>query len=141
MSGGISFLYGCVCKEWLKSVEEYDHHENKWTYLPDMIKERCNHAPVSMGNKMFVIGGWNINSCELFDNISRRFVKLQELPEGFRALDFQKRTICVGSKIMLFIGKDYCTSPKIFMYDINTNDWKVKESNFNVSACVKVPSV
>ena len=39
------------------SVETYDYYENKWTYLPDMIESRCDHASVSMGNKMFVIGG------------------------------------------------------------------------------------
>ena len=36
----------------LKSVEAYDYYENKWTYLPDMIKERFHHAVVSMGNKL-----------------------------------------------------------------------------------------
>ena len=41
----------------LKSVEAYDYHENKRTYLPVMIEKRSYHAAVSMGNKMFVIGG------------------------------------------------------------------------------------
>ena len=40
------------------SVEAYDYYENKWTYLPDMIEERHYHASVSMGNKLFVIGGY-----------------------------------------------------------------------------------
>ena len=33
----------------LKSVEAYDYHEDKWTYLPDMIEERSLQAVVSMG--------------------------------------------------------------------------------------------
>ena len=41
----------------LKSVEAYDHHKNKWSILPDMIDERYKHGVVSMGNKMFVVGG------------------------------------------------------------------------------------
>ena len=44
----------------LKSVETYDRHENKWNYIPDMIERRYNHGSLSMGNKMFVIGGWKI---------------------------------------------------------------------------------
>ena len=39
----------------LRSVEAYDHHKNKWTYLSDMIAKRYDHSAVSMGNKMFVI--------------------------------------------------------------------------------------
>ena len=30
------------------SVEAYDYYENKWTYLPDMIYERFDHAAFSM---------------------------------------------------------------------------------------------
>ena len=36
----------------LKSVEAYDHVENKWTNLPDMTEERWCHGSVSMGNKI-----------------------------------------------------------------------------------------
>ena len=39
---------------------EYDHHENKWTYLPDMMDGRYEHGAVSIGNKMFVIGSFLI---------------------------------------------------------------------------------
>ena len=65
-------------KSWytLKSVETYDYYENKWTYLPDMIETRFNHAAVSMGNKMFVIGGSHKTSCEVFDSFSRKFTKI-----------------------------------------------------------------
>ena len=70
-TGGYSYVH----RE-LKSVEAYDYYERKWTYLPDMIKERCNHAAVSMGNKLFVIGGLDNSSCEVFDDFSRKFIKL-----------------------------------------------------------------
>ena len=56
----------------LKSVESYDHHENKWSYLPDMNCKRCDHGAVSISNKMFVIGGnWStIVTGEVFDSKS-----------------------------------------------------------------------
>ena len=58
----------------LKSVVAFDYYENKWTQLPDMIKERYCHASVSMGNKLFVIGGFKNTSCEVFDSFSRKFL-------------------------------------------------------------------
>ena len=35
----------------LRSVEAYDYHENKWTNLTDMLRERSNHSVVNFGNK------------------------------------------------------------------------------------------
>ena len=43
-----------------RTVESYDYYENKWTYLSDMTVARYKHGAVSMGNKMFVIGGFLI---------------------------------------------------------------------------------
>ena len=51
--------------EELKSVEQNDYYKNKWTFLPDIIHERSWHTAVSMGNKMFIIGGYKTVSCEL----------------------------------------------------------------------------
>ena len=51
----------------LKSVEAYDYYENKQTYLADMIEQRSDHAAVSIGNKTFVIGGFQNTNCVLFD--------------------------------------------------------------------------
>ena len=61
----------------LQSVETYDHYENKWTYLPDMIEKRFCHASVSMGNKLFVIGGYDSTSNEIFDSSSRKLFLLR----------------------------------------------------------------
>ena len=42
-----------------------------------MIEERSNHATVSIGNKMFVIGGYWTTSCEEFNSYSRIFTILR----------------------------------------------------------------
>ena len=47
--------------------------KKKWAYLPDMIEERRDHAAVSIGNKMFVIGGDKTTNGEVFDSYSRKF--------------------------------------------------------------------
>ena len=61
----------------MQTVEAYDHRENKWMFLPDMINGRALHAAVSMDNNMFVVGGnWKL-SCEVFDSITRRFTNIK----------------------------------------------------------------
>ena len=63
----------------LKSVELYNYHENKWTYLPDIIYSRVRHGSVSMCKKMFVIGGQiNSSKFEWFDSITRKFIMVKQ---------------------------------------------------------------
>ena len=73
VSGGI-----CDYKR-LKSVEAYDHHENKWSCYSDMLKKRCDHLLVSMGNKMFVVSDNLSQTCEIFDSASRKFTSIKPL--------------------------------------------------------------
>ena len=40
-----------------RSSELYCFHENKWTQFADMSQGRIDHGTVSIGNKLFVIGG------------------------------------------------------------------------------------
>ena len=54
----------------LNSVESYDYHENKWSYFPCMLSKRANHTAVSIGNKLFMIGGSSNNS-EVFDSVTK----------------------------------------------------------------------
>ena len=70
VTGGVNYLSR------FKSVEAFDYCENKWTYLQDMNEKRSNHAAVSIGNKMFVIGRAYSTSCEVLDNFSRRFTNI-----------------------------------------------------------------
>ena len=42
-----------------------------------MIEERLYCASVRMGNKLFVIGGYNETSCEVFDSYSRMLTLLK----------------------------------------------------------------
>ena len=60
----------------LKSIEAYDHYENKRTYLPYLIDKRCDQAAVSMGNRMFVIGGSYTTSSEIFSSFSSKFTQI-----------------------------------------------------------------
>ena len=138
VSGGIEDNDHDFCQS-MKSVEAYDYHENKWTYLPDMIKDRCNHATVCVENRMFMIGGWSTGSCEVFDSVSRKFAAVQKIPKNIGSTDFTKKTICVGNKILVFHGA--CFESILFAYDIETGEWEYQRIDLLSHACVKVPSV
>ena len=59
-----------------KSVEAYDHHKMKWNIFPNMIKGRKNHFSITIGNKLFVIGGYGKIFSKVYDSISRKFTML-----------------------------------------------------------------
>ena len=122
-----------------KSVESYDFYENKWSHLADMIEERSSHDSVSMGNKLFVIGGHRTFSFETFDSFSRKFCLIKKCPSFM--LDIEcVQAVCIGNRIVIF---DIYKSdlPKMFTYNDEINEWKLIECDFlqNVSkfSCVK----
>ena len=71
VSGGMHTVH-------LKSVEAYDHYENKWNFLPNMNFGKYKQGAVSMDNKMFVIDGCN-RFCEVFHSYSRKFTKISQV--------------------------------------------------------------
>ena len=104
----------------LKSVEAYCCHENKWTCLPYMINKRACHGQVSMGNKLFVIGGYYKFTCEVFDIISRRFTCINKIVKP-EECDCAMSAICIGYKIVTlprFPRRDYSKIKKVFIYDV-----------------------
>ena len=99
--GKIVVSGGSLSRNYLKSVEVYDHHENTWTYLPGMINDRRFHGSVSMGNKMFMIGEFNTTSWEMFESISRKFLFIKEIKyvSNIDSLSL----ISVGNRIFVFL--------------------------------------
>ena len=112
-----------------KSVEAYDYHDNSWSFLPDMINKKFNHASVSMGNKMFVINGYKTKSCEVFDSFSRKFVFIKAaFPK--RDLFARKRNvyckaITIGCKILV-ICETHSKTTNLYIYDVRNNVWSKK---------------
>ena len=118
----------------LKSIEAYDYYENKWNSLPDMIERRSYHASVSMGNKLFVIGGESTTSCEIFDSISRKFTLIElKLPKINSYWSSKYQTVCKGNIIFLISENIYlysgCKDTIMYTYDIQTNQWSEKKCN------------
>ena len=108
------------------SVEAYDYFENKWSYMPDLIKGRDGHGSVAMGNKLYVIGGINTRNSEVFDYISKKFTLIKPMPLNYEYDDF------VDNKFLSFRVKDkvivkYDTKDKdknnIYIYDTKEDKW------------------
>ena len=89
-----------------------------------MIEERSDHAAVSMGNKMFVIGGEETTNCEVFDICSRKFtkffseIKIPFLPLcNFYAFD-------IGNNIVVFQNcQGSFEKTYIYLYDVEKEKW------------------
>ena len=135
VSGGLGYSK-------LKSVEVYDHYENKWSYYPDMLEARHGHSAVSMNNKMFIIGGIiSNNSCEVFESFTRMFtvVKFQF---SFFENDSANLNVSIGNKIYFFANNE-AKVVMICSYDVEQKVFSFKTclevDNTENFCCTKVP--
>ena len=110
----------------LRSVEAYDHHKNKWTYLSDMIAKRYDHSAVSMGNKMFVIGKGNPVYYELYDSISRKFTMFKVKPPYSNFYGFGFDVLGINNKLVHFSIASSSNELKVYFYDVFENKWIVE---------------
>ena len=117
VTGGVYYL------PQIKSVEAYDYHEDKWTYLPDMIEERSYHAAVSMGNKMFVIGGKYTTSCEVFDSRSRKFSNINSDFYTYLGRHYFDASSIGNYIVVLQNFKNPHIKKKVFLYDVEKEKW------------------
>ena len=111
-----------------------------------MINKRSHHGSLSMGNKMFVIGGVYNNTCEVFDSISRKFTAIKEI----KGVDMDRlnylRLVSIGNKIFVFPKLYWChTFENFHIYDVLKDEWCVKEFDLfgfkDVDSCSKLPVV
>ena len=68
----------------LRTVEVYDHIADTWSKMPNMVKDKFGHKSVAVKNKLFVVGGINTISFEVFDSHTDKFTLLKEPQLGFR---------------------------------------------------------
>ena len=58
----------------LNIVEAYDHIDDSWKYMPNMLERRNCHKSIAIKNKLFVIGSSNTTTVEVFDSCCGKFV-------------------------------------------------------------------
>ena len=126
----------------LKSVEQYDYFEDKWINLSDLIEERSCHAAVSMGNKMFVIGGYWTTSCEVFDSYSRKFTTMNTSINKPAIGCWYFEAFGIGNIILVFHNfQDDLTDSIVYLYDVGKERWSNIDCGFTKnlyrSKCLK----
>ena len=110
----------------LKSVEAYDHHENKWTYLSDMIKKRYDHSSVTIGKKFFVIGGYDKVCSEIYDSTSKNFTMFNlKLPYSYTC--YKIKTVSFNSKIVVICVCSSNNPSELNVYNVDKSKWIEKE--------------
>ena len=94
----------------LNTVESYDAVADAWTSMPSMIEQRYDHSLVVVNSKLFVIGGFQTVTCEVFDNNSKTFVSL------WSSSSIRYNTaLSIGSKILIF------KQSSVVSYDVDTD--------------------
>ena len=128
-----------------RSIEAYDFHEKKWSSFPNMLSPRNNHAVVSIGNKMIMVGG-SSDHFEVFDSVTRKFTYIENIPKWVRMPYPFFRTyqvVSIGYKIYFFQKEN--NKVNVNSYDVKTNNFSFKTSieieNFEKFSCIKVPMI
>ena len=130
--------------EMFKSVEAYDHTDDSWSYLPNMIKARCRHRSVAVKNKLFILGGETPlqifeTTCEVFDSFSNNFTLLKS-PLPFSP--FHIEVIPIGSKLFVF-AENQILKTSVLIYDLESECWSEESCEMIEDLaeffCVKVP--
>ena len=85
---------------------------------------------------MFVFGGLDRHSCEVFDSTANKFTLLKESTPDY--LRLPSGVISIGNKIFVL-----SENRKILTYDFEKNQWLVKSceatKDLKSFSCVKIP--
>ena len=124
-AGKIVVTGGLYLDETRGSVEAYDHFENKWSYMPDLLKYRSGNGSVAMGNKLYVIGGIDTKDCEVFDYISNKFTLIKPLPlkYGYGDCNSKVSFFRVKDKIIVKYDAEDKEVDNIYIYDTHKDKW------------------
>ena len=124
----------------LNTVEAYDHIDNSWINMPNMIKRRISHRSVAIKNKLFIVGGVYETSIVVFDSSINKFVFIKYDSRDLRCKYISDITT-FGNKILIFNNKNGL----VFVYDVEKDDWVEKvcdaTENINYFSCAKIPQL
>ena len=127
------------------TVEVYDHFSNSWSPMPPLLREKCRHDSVSIGNKLYVISF--INSCEVFDYFSNVFVLIQNRMPHLGWWLSKVNCLSIGKKIVVFKSRSIYKYAKFNVekqkwskVDVPTSKKKKSEQQLQFNCnCIKSP--
>ena len=92
--------------------------------MPDLIEGRIGHGSVAMGNKLYVIGGVDNQSSEVFDYLSNKFTLIKPFPLNYGDNNELKFSFFrVKNKIFVKYDTEDIDEANIFIYDTKTDKW------------------
>ena len=99
--GGCYVFGGVLDEEKISLCERYDWESGTWSSLPQMKERRAYHGCCVYNNLLFVCGGGETSSCEVFDPSTKEF-SLTPLPQN----DFSDvaSIMPIGESIYVFHG-------------------------------------
>ena len=90
--------------------------------MPDLLEEKYYHGSVAMGNKLYVIGVIETQSCEVFDKISNKFTRIKQFPRDMTSLEVE--VFRIHNEIIVKLDrKTDGKEENVFIYDTTTNKW------------------
>ena len=89
----------------LNTVEAYDHIDNSWSKMPNMVESRADHKSVTIKNKLYLVRSLLKSDVEVFDSFSHKFVLLK-CPRNLSRYIISDVTT-IGNKLVIFTGLDY----------------------------------
>ena len=111
----------------VRAVEMYDPYTDTWQTKRDMPTERSGLQLVSVGNKIYAIGGINgvfTNAVEMYDTTNDTWYTKTPIPTSRHSF----ASAVVGSKIYCIggVGSNGLYLNSVEVYDTVTNRWEVK---------------
>ena len=104
----------------LNSVEAYDHVSDSWSSMPNMSERRTGHKSVAIKSKLFVVGGLNTPTCEVFDSTCNKFVLLKRLSLHYRNyLYYPVEVVSIGNDLVVFCNEDN----NVLFYNVVSEVW------------------
>jgi N-acetylneuraminic acid mutarotase len=150
--GGLSVLNGPGEKEDLESVtnfERYDPAQKSWKKLAPLPAPRSSHDAVVLGDKLYVVGGWNLGKEKSWQanalsiDLSNEHAQWKDVPEQ----PFRRRALAAAAhhnRIYAIGGMtaDDKPSTDVHYFDVATQKWSAGPSlpgkgmqGFGCSAC------
>ncbi len=97
----------------------------KWTALPDLNVARQYHATVCIGNKVYVLGGWNgdsVQAVEYLDKEGKSWHVACDMPSTC-SMGSEGTSVSYNNLIYVFGGNLFCPT---FLFDTVSRKWNKK---------------
>lgn len=107
------------------AIECYDPQTNQWKTLTPLPIALYDLATVTIDNKIYIIGGYNVRSTPVntvycYDLTTEKITKVAPLPISMAS----SRAVALEGKIYVVGGKSKLISSETFSYDPKANTWK-----------------